>query len=120
VITTDEFNNWQQAKGHSIFPAGTPFPGGVVATRVFVAPPSGFEAHKQHACADFKVCQENLIISIRGLEERFPADDSGAHGYDLVLSTGQWRGADWKGPLLVLPATHPSDDPEAARKARAK
>ena len=117
-ITTDEFNNWQQTKGHPILPSGTPFPGGVVATRVFVTPPSGFESHSQHACPDFEVMQQNLIISIRGLEERFPADEAGAHGYDLVLSTGLWRGVDWNGPLMVVPATNPSDDPEAARKVR--
>jgi hypothetical protein len=118
-ITTDEFNNWQQTKGHPILPAGTPFPGGVVATRIFVAPPSGFESHKQRACPDFEVSQQNLIISIRGLDELFPPDESGAHGYDLVLSTGQWQGADWKGPLIIVPATNLSDDPEAARKGHA-
>jgi len=88
-----------------------------VATRIFVSPPSGFDAHRKHACSDFEDMQENLIIRIRGLEERFPADASGAHGYDLILSTGQWRGVDWKGPLVVMPATNPADDPEAARKA---
>lgn len=115
-ITQEEFNAWHDTNGHPILPSGTPFPAGVVATRVFVAPPSGFEAHKQHACPDFEMLQQNLVISVRGLEGRFPGDGSGAHGYDLVLSTGQWQGASWKGPLMVVPATGPSEDPEAARR----
>ena len=77
-ITTEEFNQWQDKKGHPLFPSGTPFPGNVVATRIFVAPPNGFESHKGTSCPDFELIQQNLVVAIRGLGSEFPKDRSGA------------------------------------------
>ena len=116
AMGVSEFNAWAAKKGHPLVPIGMPFPGNVIATRVFVAPPLGFDAHSEFICPDFELMQSNLIVQFRGAPEEFPQDPDGAHGFDLVLSTGQWCGENWRGPLVVIPATGELPDSEAGRR----
>lgn len=98
-----------------MLPIGTSLPGGILATRVFVSGPDKLILDNL-ACSDFDMIQLNYIFRIRGLPSSFPQSKSGDYGYDLWLATGQWFEEKWKGPLVAIPATSPSDDPEASRK----
>lgn len=115
AINVEEFNSWQKKKGHPLLPIGIAFPGGVLATRVYVSGPDQLDLDKL-VCSDFEMTQLNYVFRIRGLPNTFPQSKSGDYGYDLWLATGQWFKERWKGPLIAVPATNPSDDPEASRK----
>lgn len=116
AINMAEFNAWNDTKGHPLITLGTPLPAGVLATRMFVAGPSEFNSLKNIVCSDFDHVQLNYIFQIRGLGDEFPLSKSGDHGYDLLIATSCWHSEKWKGPVILIPATNPSDNPETARK----
>jgi hypothetical protein len=117
AISLDEFNAWKETKGHSLFP-GIVLPGHVVATRLFIAPPKGFKEYQKFHCPDFVLFQQNLIVEVGGLPESFPQRQEGNHGYDLIIAMGNWPGTQWKGPLVLIPATGRLDDREGGRSKK--
>lgn len=116
-ISIAEFNMWQEKKGHLLVPTIL-VPGHVLVTRIYIAPPLRFDGYTQFACSDFDFLQQNVILGLHGLPSCFPVRPEGGHGYDVIVATGQWTDGQWAGPLVLIPATEQSDDPEQSRSRR--